>query len=448
MMNTNSTPKAIETRFSNFPPNTSILIEDTLVTIEIEGRKIERPGRVSLVFLPSIRILAQVDLSLQDEELLDVASVFEKAVFSVKSHPSTEWIIISGMRNVRAILAKESFHNISPVEIAYITFNVLNLEPFFGLPVEHPGLLSRGRIVLEYCDWKITIDDTPTTRDSFTELSKVGGYGVTHAGRLEQQNGTSFTSNQAQEQLRNLLYFLSFVRGIWIPPILPIGYDNKNNLVWEKWAIPLNHKWEYVHSWFPTDINATIDYFPSLFKNFLLLIEDREWNKALITTIHWYIECNTLKTTEGTIVLAQAALELLSWMHLVYAKGSLSHDSFNKIHAADQIALLLSSLNISLEVPEELSRLSAFAKARPFENKPLDGPRVITTIRNVVVHPGKNKNPTHHRGEIVVEAKKLILWYLELTMLHLLQHDGNYSSRVHNGENLLVPWSHKFIGKI
>ena len=440
-MRSKNTPHAIKHKYSIPSPNSSIPIGIEPVIIEGHNHKINSQANLSLEFFTNVRLQARVDLSLDEIQALGGSEIHD-AEFSVARHPHTNWKITGFLTDVKAILSSVSRQrNQSLVNMTYLTFFVLNFKQFVGSPIRHSTLERAGRIILGSRDWKITIDDTPSTLDTIRELQKIGGYGITHVGKLERETGKSFTNVEAQELLDNLLYFLSFVRGFWTPPILPVGYDNQDQIVWEEIAVPYSHRWEYVYSWFPTNLNADINSLSTLFERFVSLVEDSKWERALRTVIHWYIECNILKTAEGSIVLAQTALELLSWMHFIHDNNSLSHSSFNRMDAADQIGLLFSAVNIPLEIPQQLTHLSQYAKKNTFEKNHLNGPRAITSIRNTIVHPGKNQNPPHHDGHIVVEAKRLILWYLELSILRKLGYSGEYSSRVHDSNDVLVPWA-------
>jgi hypothetical protein len=68
-------------------------------------------------------------------------------------------------------------------------------------------------------------------------------------------------------------------------------------------------------------------------------------------------------------------------------RHALSRKGFGDLCAADQLRLVFNYLSIPLDVPPELDELVKLAKGRG-----LDGPEVLTFIRNRIVHPPKEQN--------------------------------------------------------
>jgi hypothetical protein len=65
---------------------------------------------------------------------------------------------------------------------------------------------------------------------------------------------------------------------------------------------------------------------------------------------------------------------------------------------------------------------------------------VITDLRNGLVHPGAVKNVP---DGAYVDAWRLSLWYIELTILRLCDHNGQYANRLAErwvGGTETVPW--------
>ena len=82
-----------------------------------------------------------------------------------------------------------------------------------------------------------------------------------------------------------------------------------------------------------------------------------------------------------------------------------------------------------------LTQLSEYAKQKM---NALDGPQAITYIRNNIVHPEKDE--TSIPTEVMGEAYYLGLLYLEMSLLHRLEYNGQYFDRRHGSLNQ-VPWS-------
>jgi hypothetical protein len=164
------------------------------------------------------------------------------------------------------------------------------------------------------------------------------------------------------------------------------------------------------------------------------------WGPMLRRAMRWYIAANKSEAgTEGSIVLAQTAHELLSWTRFVTV-GKLSSD-FEKMHAEDKLRLMLGLLSVPLEVPASLRVLAAKTKG-----KNMDGPMAIVELRNSIVHPKKKRLGVDEVGEEgVSEAYRLSLWYLDLTLLYLFGYEGKYSSRLSRpqvyGHLQDLPWA-------
>ena len=102
------------------------------------------------------------------------------------------------------------------------------------------------------------------------------------------------------------------------------------------------------------------------------------WGEPLKLALYWYIESNmNAGGLEGSIILAQAAFESLSWTLLVEDEQMLSVDGYKKLNADDAIRVLLAKCDIPRAVPASLSALAATAKEYGW-----DTPAAITQIRN------------------------------------------------------------------
>ncbi len=143
------------------------------------------------------------------------------------------------------------------------------------------------------------------------------------------------------------------------------------------------------------------------------------------------------------LILSQTALELLAWTYCVQDQKMVSPEAFKQrsgLKASDKFRLLMSSLDIPKEVPRVLSALHG----NPGK-KWIDGLHAITDIRNSLVHPDSNSIIS---GNSYYEACQLSLWYLDLVLLHLCGHNGNYANRLLvsdrcQGEVEPVPWAYK-----
>ncbi|MBE0410980.1 MAG: hypothetical protein IBX69_14765 [Anaerolineales bacterium] len=118
-------------------------------------------------------------------------------------------------------------------------------------------------------------------------------------------------------------------------------------------------------------------------------------------------------------------------------------NKFEKKSAKERFELLLESLIIPLSIPEGLTTLAKEAKS-----KNINGIGLITNMRNSLIHPRSKLKSSSHTSLLLLEARNLALWYVEMIILRLCNYDGFYSNRVLGrmrwaGEVELVPWELK-----
>jgi len=336
-------------------------------------------------------------------------------------------------------------------DIHTAVFHLFNLPPFHG-PDDYiiqpsTGSVLCGLVNLRADGWAITIAALENTRDLCGELKRQGTCIVTHMGRIEREDGSAFTSDQLDDILHCMHYFLSFALGRWAGVALPIGFDVTGNRVFEEWGMPIvaPGAWNGTCSWFD-DRHAEL--LPEVFTGFMVLWKDKTWSAAFREALHWYLGANeraTGITVEMGLILAQTALELLAWTYCVQSRKMISADAFEPrgLSAADKTRLLASSLGISLDIPATMSALRAKRGSRW-----QDAADAITGIRNAVVHPRVKKNILH---EAYYEAWNLSMWYLDMVFLRLCGHMGKYSNRLRPGrwagQVESVPWAKTALDK-
>jgi hypothetical protein len=298
------------------------------------------------------------------------------------------------------------------------------------------------RLTLEGVDWTIQLDQVPDYDRIKRLLQAHGGYAVGHVGTLARRDGARFASSDAEDVLICLHFFLSFARGFWCAPIIVEGMGARQPL-WTEWLSRARvTDWQGVHTWFPsTDAREA----GAVFGGFRDLWNQATWRQPLAEIIFWYVDANlNAGAIEGSLVLAHATLERLSWVHFVGHRG-LDPDAFDRVDggAACRIALLLADLNIPLELPSSLvPELAAWASG---ENV-IGGPRVATKVRDTLVHPRRRERMAETSPQVRIQARQLALWYVELVLLALCQYNGPYVNRLHKGPyafdaTMTVPWS-------
>jgi hypothetical protein len=165
----------------------------------------------------------------------------------------------------------------------------------------------------------------------------------------------------------------------------------------------------------------------------------RDWGESLESVLHWYVESNKqVGGVKGSIVLATAALELLSWVTLV-DKGSVSKEDFenqnNKKYGSTskKINRLIEEISINQnmqKIREIQTNLAEFE--RKFLGNKNNGLYAVTEERNSIIHATpENRARLHNMPEAtLIEAWELGLWYLELILLRLFDYQGFYVNRM------------------
>jgi hypothetical protein len=312
--------------------------------------------------------------------------------------------------------------------------HIPNFPDFVGKRISFPtGAVARGRAELVAGIWAVTIDSRSETRALIEDARDAGGSALTHVAAIERSDGREFKARSASDLLVSLGYCLSFAAGTWTFPQLVTGLDASGAIVYRNPTVARASSWAGRFRWFD-------EFQPeSLGDVFSALIERRskpEWREPIDRLIYMYVEANDRPPDVG-ITLAQAALEHMAWLVLVNDRRLISEEGFGKLAAADQLRLLVATLGIPYAMPGSLPALASLT--RP--GKALtDGPDRITYIRNAFMHPprGGRRNPAS--SEVVVDAWKLSLWYVELGILALLGFRQGYRNRLEGGDRQRVPW--------
>jgi hypothetical protein len=115
---------------------------------------------------------------------------------------------------------------------------------------------------------------------------------------------------------------------------------------------------------------------------------------------------------------------LISWIHLVDRQRILSSEGFDKLPAADRLRLLLNLQKISTALPSSTPDLTAYCgdPKRRWE----DGPRVLTELRNSIIHPRRRETLYKASERVREQARVLTESYLSSTLLRLFGYSGDF----------------------
>ena len=138
---------------------------------------------------------------------------------------------------------------------------------------------------------------------------------------------------------------------------------------------------------------------------------------------------------DGSLILSQAALEILSWTYLVKSSG-MSRSKFKSLDTAEAVRELLIALSIPTNVPATLGPLQILASTCT----PADAVSAIVAVRNGLVHPERAAT-----APPITEAWMLAQRFVELVLLRLCGFNGDHANRTNTprwiGQVERVPWA-------
>lgn len=349
-------------------------------------------------------------------------------VLDLNWHPESEPVALCDMESKTSVAA---------------IFHLFNFPDFRGGLHQDAAPSGCALLVLESEEWKISLQELPegATREAWNRIKSEGGCFLTHVVKMERKDGEPFSGEDAREQCYLLANFLSFVKGGRCWPVCGAGFNAVGEKTWETFASPRISSPPY--SWFnPFMASQAEILFPLFAKRWQ---ESEEWKDCLRSAIYWYTQANTSGGSPGIdagIILAQSALERLAYHYLVVDRQMISGRGFDDLRASDRLRMLFSICGIPNEIPDAAPDIRRTNNTFRKESKWMDVPHAITDIRNSLVHPVSKKKVR----DCYVDAWKLSLWYLELSVLALCGYDGTYTSRLtakYVTESETVPWGKK-----
>lgn len=452
------TRKEIEEQYKDIPEivtssnamkevNEPIPIYNGEFALEYRETKIKVTGEILFDWFPSsgARFSATVDnstldimKSIQGEEsykvLIDGLN-FGECLISNTTFGSTI--------NLEGIIASEAVKGDKSVAVSKVAFSVPNLRDFLGLPVkkitDRNINVGRNRIRFENDKYIILLDKRNEYKDLNKSLQSKGGYVTLYLGEVTKKNG-NISFDEKQKLFHCFSTFLSFLNGRRCSALFRQGiFDNQT--IWCDYTDYLTDQYKPVTSW---PQKHSIDGLNELWQKFSTMWQNEDNKDFLISAIHWYNEANSHSGfTEGAIITTQVALELIyNWLLIETQKLLIGKDA-DSISASNKIRLLLSQIKVSQEIPQAFTKLKALDGIT-------DGPDAFVQIRNAIVHSQeeKRKKITKMHYKAKYEALQLGIWYVELSLLYILDFNGAYFNRClgakwsGNGVGI-VPWVSK-----
>jgi hypothetical protein len=295
-----------------------------------------------------------------------------------------------------------------------------------------------GRLVLEAPPWRLTLD-TRSEKEVRARLREEGGQEITHTAALRRQDKQPFSNADARDAVLACGHFLGLAAGRWAVPLVPIGIDERGAIVWRDWNPPTSSPWSGALRPFDDRHPESLG---EAFTGFMQAWNNPIWKQPLLYGIQMYVEANGPVYAETALVLAQAALELVSWVRFVEELGQFTPQEFDRVEnkASGRLRELLRWLNVDPVIPSELEELAQEARRQGWA----DGPHAIDAMRNALIHPSKRARIDETDLNARIELHDLAIWYVELALLRVIGYKGAYLNRLgvrQAGVVELVPWA-------
>jgi glutamyl-tRNA synthetase len=327
------------------------------------------------------------------------------------------------------------------VRLGSVRFFITNFHDFIGSPISDGAQTWAGRGHLEAGGWRVVVDALPDARKKSRNSAERGGFIITHCGQADRVDGADFGVEELSSFLHTLQMFFSFVRGFWVAPLLPVGFDTQGERVWRELGVRRLDSLQSVRSWFPELERDALD---RAFRCFWNTWSEPAIREHLNLALYWYLEANSgTGGIETRIVSAVVALEAVG--HLLKIAHHLQEPGLMSIQPGATVAEGVADLSRHVDIPEEFSGLRSFARAVGVSR----GIDAIYSLRNAIVHPSPENRSlldlTKEHGDKYWQAWYLAIWYVELGLLRAMGYSGPYVPRyrmnIWRGETEAVPWS-------
>lgn len=425
-------PTLITSSYEMDTPNQQIEIYKGHYILQKDVKSINITGRIYFDWFPIKGVYFEGETSDTNLVITDFISdsdhfkilingnVFGEALFiNFKINHS---IFIDGTIDGRAVLGDVS------MPVNSINFSIPNLREFIGEIVKSEfgniRRTSRNRIILENEKYIIHIDKSINYDDKYKLLKKKGGYINLYSGEIFNKKGV-IKYNDIIIILDSLSKFLTFINGKRCSPLFIQGSHNKSN-IWTDFTPWRIDQYKGTISW---PQKNSIEGLNDLWNSFIILRKDHKTRDFIDSVIHWYVEANSNSGyIEGSILMAQVALEYIYNWYIVETKKILVGKDGDNISAANKIRILLSQINGSSEIPKAFNHLRSLLNT---SNDLSDGVGIFVYIRNSIVHSHEDKRKKYATitNQMKHEALQLAIWYIELSLLFILKFKGKYFNR-------------------
>jgi len=432
--------------------NSSIKIYEGEYILKNEKNEIKLIGNIYFDWFPNSGVNFYgkplndtIDLFKITNEVNSYSIIIDGLEFGQGFITNTNFVSTNNSSTIKGILLGNAVLGDRTIPVSKIYFSIPNLREFHGLPVksitEKNISVSKNRLKFEDEDFVINIDKCIDYKEREKSLKEKGGYIILYAGELTSKK-RPFSHSDIKEIFHCLNTFLTFLNGRRTSALFVKGVHD-NQVIWSDYTNYFVDTYKAVQTW---PQRHSIIGINELWNKFKSIWQDNDDKGFLKTLIHWYVEANGHSGfSEGSIIMAQAALELIyNWWIIEKKKLIIGKDSEN-ISASNKIRLLLYQLNINYDIPKGFTHLQIFLNTT---DNVVDAPEAAVYIRNAIVHSQEEKrkklSQIHYMAKY--EALQLYIWYIELSLLRILDYNDKYYNRCFkemysSKAEKYVPWS-------
>lgn len=390
------------------------LVEGAAVRLTADGR-----NTIEASFeLPTHGVRDYIDARDPVPFQADGFDVAPALIFNAQSSEPRDGILFS---SVRARLMGFRQPAVTTTAIDFVGFN---LPDWIGQPVRDDRGVARARLVLNAGDFEIILDHH-RARPEKDEMAKAGS-GLTTIGRLQRKDLAEFCTDDPGVELafNALTWTFVFTSASWAAVPTLLTATSVAGQPWQAAHLRKRTSHRDNHNWFdPLYAGSILEVYQGL----LAKLQDPLWDLPIREAINWYADAHGAEgTTVGHLIWAQTGLELLGWMQLTQGpQASQTENGYNAAFAAQKIRDLLAEFHIDPSIPPAYRGLHTFASNLKnagigAAGDPLDGPSLMTHVRNSYVHPRQRGRHIHMDQGTHGEATRLALEYLELCLLGVL----------------------------
>ncbi len=447
-----SRPEPLKPAYNFTSASRPVILTQGTVEVSLDGSVYPGTADLLLQFIPNPRLIFHANV--QGGKRSPLAFAFNEPVDESLSFNGQMVDGFSGARkaNMDPVTRELDWHpEFEPVVLCDMQsknstsaiYHLFNFPDFHGGQYQHTAPAGCPLLVLTSEEWTFSVQALPdgATREAWKRIKAEGICRLTHMVKLERNDGKPFSGEEAGEQCHLLDNFLAFIKGGWCTAVCGVGLAEDGEKTWTTFASPRTSNPPY--SWFtPSKASQAERLFPMFASRWQ---QSDEWRECLRAVIYWYIQANTSghsPSIDTAIILAQVALERLAYHYVVVDRKMLSGKGFDDLWASDRLRMLFSLCGIPNEITNVVPGICKANDGFNKSSKWLDGAHAIVDIRNSLVHPVSKKDVR----DCYVDAWRLSLWYLELSVLALCGYDGTYTNRLtatYTSDSESVPWGQK-----